>query len=85
MTNEITANDLKTRGITAIDELSENSDGVIITVRGKRKYVVLPIDEYNQLREYELEAAIVETRKDIAEGRYRADSVEEHMKRIDNV
>jgi len=85
MIAQITANDLKTKGITAIDELVPGNDGVIITVRGKEKYVVLSMDEYNQLRELELDAAIQETRKDIAEGRFHSGSIEEHMKRIENV
>ena len=41
---------------------------VIITVRGKNKYVVLPIEKYNYLRECELETALLETKKDIKEG-----------------
>jgi prevent-host-death family protein len=85
MIAQITANDLKTKGITAIDELVAGNDGVIITVRGKEKYVVLSMDEYNQLRELELDAAIQETRKDIAEGRFHSGSVEDHMKRITDV
>jgi hypothetical protein len=41
MIGQITANDLKVKGITAIDELVSVNDGVIITVRGKEKYVVI--------------------------------------------
>jgi len=85
MIAQITANDLKVKGITAIDELVPDNDGVIITVRGKEKYVVLSIDEYNQLRELELDAAIQETRKDIEEGRFQSDSIADHMSRIENV
>ena len=85
MIAQITANELKTKGITAIDELVPGNDGVIITVRGKEKYVVLSMDEYNQLRELELEAAIQESRKNIAEGRFHSGSVEDHMKRITDV
>lgn len=82
---QITANDLKIKGISAIDELADENGGVIITVRGKKKYIVLPIEEYNHLREYELEAAIVESKKDIKEGRIFKGTVEEHMKRVVDV
>ena len=85
MINQITANDLKVKGISAIDELVSENDGVIITVRGKEKYVVLPIEEYNHLREFELDAAIIESKKDIAEGRFYSGSIEEHIQRVSNV
>jgi prevent-host-death family protein len=55
---------------TAIDEQVAENDGVIITVRGKEKYVILPMEEYNQLRELELDAAIQESKKDIESGRF---------------
>jgi prevent-host-death family protein len=57
MKNTITANELKTKGVSAIEEVTASNNEAIITVRGKNKYVVLSIEEYNQLREYELEAA----------------------------
>jgi len=85
MINQITANDLKVKGISAIDELVTENDGVIITVRGKEKYVVLPIEEYNHLREFELDAAIIESKKDIEEGRFHSGTIEEHLQRVLNV
>jgi len=85
MIGQITANDLKVKGITAIDEIASVNDGVIITVRGKEKYVILPIEEYNLLRELELDAAIQESRKDLEAGDYFSGSIEEHLKRIGNV
>jgi hypothetical protein len=50
MIAQITANDLKVKGISAIDELVTDNDGVVITVHGKQKYVVLFMEEYNHLR-----------------------------------
>ena len=85
MVGQITANDLKVQGISAIDDLVAQNEGVIITVRGKEKYVVLSIEEYNQLRIYELEMAIIEAKKDIAEGKVLSNSVEEHLCRVGNV
>ncbi|MDA3885763.1 MAG: type II toxin-antitoxin system prevent-host-death family antitoxin, partial [Candidatus Delongbacteria bacterium] len=54
----------------------------IITVRGKVKFVVLPIEKYNELREFELEAALIESKKEVAEGKAIKESVEDHIKRI---
>ncbi|MBN2874023.1 MAG: type II toxin-antitoxin system Phd/YefM family antitoxin [Spirochaetales bacterium] len=85
MIAQVTANDLKTKGVNFLDEISRESDGVIITVRGKEKYVILPIEEYNQLREYELDAAIRDARADIEANRYQTGTVEEHLERIGHV
>ncbi len=85
MGNIITANDLKIKGVSIIDEVTSNNNEAIITVRGKNRYVVLSIEEYNQLREYELEAAIKESIEDIKNGKIIEESIEEHMKRITGV
>ncbi|OHD69173.1 MAG: prevent-host-death protein [Spirochaetes bacterium RBG_16_49_21] len=82
MAHVITANDLKTKGVTILNSETSEGSEVIITVRGKSRYVVLPIEKYNYLRECELEAALVEARKDIKEGKFIKESVEKHIKRI---
>ena len=83
--NTITANELKVRGVSALEEITSSQDEAVITVRGKNKYVVLSVDEYNHLRECELEAALIETKKDITEGKFFTGSVDEHIKRITDV
>ena len=82
MGNIVTANELKTKGISRLDEIADRGEEAIISVRGKRRYVVLTVEQYNHLRECELEAAINETRKDLEEGRVISESVEDHIKRI---
>ncbi|HED38766.1 MAG TPA: type II toxin-antitoxin system Phd/YefM family antitoxin [Ignavibacteria bacterium] len=79
---QITANDLKTKGLKILDKETAQGSEVIVTVRGKDKYVVIPIEKYNYLRECELEAAIQETKKDLKEGKYIKESVAKHIKRI---
>jgi len=79
---QITANDLKTKGVKILDKETSEGSEVIVTVRGKDKYVVLPIEKYNYLRECELEAAIQETKKDLKDGKYVKESVAKHIKRI---
>ena len=78
----IAANDLKVRGLKAIDEQMEHNDEVAITVRGKVKYVVMKVEKFDELREYELDRALVEARKDINEGRY-TNSLEQHFNWLD--
>jgi len=82
MAHTITANELKTRGISILNDAVSDGDEVIITVRGESKYVVIPIEKYNYLRECELEAALHEARKDVKEGKFVKESVEDHIKRI---
>lgn len=85
MNNIITANELKTKGVSALEEITNQDSEAIITVRGKNKFVVLSIEEYNYLREYELEAAINESLEDIKAGRVFDESIDDHMKRISGV
>lgn len=82
MENVVTANELKTKGISRIDEITANGDDAIISVRGKQRYVVLTVEQYNYLRECELEAAVVETHRDLERGDVVQESVEAHIQRI---
>jgi prevent-host-death family protein len=79
---QITANELKTKGVSILNEETSDGNEVIITVRGKNKFIVLPIEKYNYLRECELETALLETKKDVKEGKFLKESVEKHIKRI---
>jgi len=78
----ITANELKKRGVSLLDGKVGDGEETIITVRGKSKYVIIDIAKYNKYREYELNAAITETRKDISEGNFIIESVDDHIKRL---
>ena len=78
----VTANDLKTKGISDIERLLRDEQEVIISVRGKPRYVVMDIAHYDRLRECEIEAAWTQAREDMAAGRYRRESAEEHAARI---
>ena len=82
MNNIITANELKTGGVSAIEKVISEDSEVIITVRGKNRYVVMDIEKYNHLRECELERAVAESRHDLKKGRFVEESVEDHIKRI---
>jgi len=82
MPQTITANELKTKGVAALTNETADGTEVIITVRGKNKFVVLPMEKYNYLRECELEAALLESKRDIKEGKFVKESVEKHIKRI---
>lgn len=78
----ITANDLKTKGLSNIEELLHSTEEIIISVRGKPRYVVLGIEQYERLREQELEAAWFQAREEVAAGRYRQESAGAHIARL---
>ena len=80
--NTLTANELKTRGISAVETRLKDEDEVIISVRGKDRYVVMDMEKYARLREYELDMALQEAKADVAAGRYRAESVAEHLRQV---
>jgi len=79
---EISANTIKTKGISFINKFIKNKDKVIVSVRGKRKYVILPIEEYEHIRDLEIEQAIKQAEDDYNNNSYIAESAEEHFKRI---
>ncbi len=78
----ITANDLKKKGVSVLDPILKDEEEVVITVRGQSRYVVMDMDAYNHFRECELEAALLETKRDLAEGKHVSESVADHIRRI---
>ncbi len=78
----ISANDLKIKGVSAIESLLTTQPEAVISVRGKERFVVIDMDRYNYLRECELESALAQTRADLAEGRFIKGSAEDHLARL---
>lgn len=81
--SSISANDLKTKGISAIELALSDAPEAIVSVRGKDKFVVMELAHYHYLRECELDAALAETRADLAAGRFTTESVDEHLAWLD--
>jgi hypothetical protein len=84
MDSVITANELKTKGVSAIKKATSQGTEAIISVRGKHEYVVLPIKSYNHFRECELEVALMEVKEDIKNKKYYKENVSKHIKRLKN-
>lgn len=80
----ITANELKKKGVVSIGEQLADNHEAMITVRGKNRFVVMDVEHYNYLRECELEAALLEAKRDVENGDYVAEEVEQHIARIRN-
>ena len=79
--NILTANDLKTRGISALEECFKTEAEAIISVHGKSRYVVIPITHFEYYRELELEKALQETLEAKAKGLYHTD-IKKHIRDI---
>jgi hypothetical protein len=80
--SNLTANDLKTKGVAAIEAALAKQPEAIVSVRGKERYVVMEIAQYHYLRECELEAALAETHADVKAGRFVKESAAAHVKRL---
>ena len=70
----IMANEVKTKGVSIFDNLLEQFSEVIINVRGKNKYCVIPFDEYEGYRAYKLDIAHKEVMENIEEGNYHTNT-----------
>ncbi len=81
--SHISANDLKTKGIAAIERALSQAPEAIVSVRGKDKFVVMDMAQYHYLRECELDAALAQTRADMAAGRIVQESPEAHLARLE--
>ena len=81
--SNISANDLKTKGIAAIEAALGDSPEAIVSVRGKDRFVIMDIAHYHYLRECELDAAIAQTKADLAAGQFTAETAEEHAAWLD--
>lgn len=80
----LAANDLKTKGISAVEARLKVDEEAVISVRGQDHYVIMDLEKYNKLREYELAMAVQEAKAAVAEGRFVTESVADHMHRISN-
>ena len=83
--SHLTANDLKTKGVAAIESILAERSEAIVSVRGKDRFVVMEIAQYHYLRECELDAALAETRADLAAGRFVQESPEAHVARVKSI
>ena len=81
--SHLSANDLKTGGIAAIESALAGQPEVIISVRGKDRFVVMDVAHYHYLRECELDAALAQSQADVAAGRFVAESAQAHVARLD--
>ena len=80
---QLTANDLKVRGIAAIEDALADQAEATISVRGTQRFVVMEVAQYHYLRECELEAALAQSRADVSAGRAVQETAKAHMDRLE--
>ncbi len=79
----ITANEIKRRGVSYLLRLiKKNTEEVLISLRGKTQLVVLPLEEYERLKELELMSAVNEVMKEYSRGDFTEETAEEHIKKL---
>lgn len=78
----ISANDLKTKGVKAIEDALLGQTEVEVSVRGQVKYVVMSREQYQYMRACELEAALAESKADMESGRFVKETVAQHIQKI---
>lgn len=78
----ITANDLKTKGVSALETALKDQDEAIISVRGRPRFAVMEIEHYERLREAEIYAAWQEAKEAVARGDFREESADAHVARL---
>ena len=81
--SQLTANDLKTRGVAAIESVLAKQPEAMISVRGKERFVVMDVAHYHYLRECELDAALAQSQADVAAGRFVVEWAAAHMARLE--
>lgn len=80
----ISDNKLKAKGVSIIESSLDCADELIITVQGQERFVVMDMEQYNHLRECELQAALNQAKADVEVGDFVIESVNDHIKRITN-
>ena len=78
----ITANEVKTNGVSIFDNVLKKFDELIINVRGKNKYVVLDIQRYKAFRESELDLAHMKAMEDIKNKKYKVQTASQHIEEL---
>jgi len=78
----ISANEVKVKGIGFIEKKLKEDKEIYISVRGKKKFVILDIEDYEKLKEAELDKILREAEEDYKAGRFVKESADEHFKRL---
>ena len=80
----ISANEVKTKGVSVFRKVLDKFDELIINVRGKDKFVVIDIERYKEFRANELDIAYMKVMQDIKDKKFKIQSADEHIKELED-
>jgi hypothetical protein len=66
---------------TTVPQLTAND----LKVRGKDRFVVIDVAQHHDLREFELQAALAQSRADVAAGHAVTETAAEHLQRMERL
>jgi hypothetical protein len=78
----ISDNDLRTHGVAAIEAALVHATEAFISGRKQNRFVVMSIEQFQYLRNCELETALARSREDLIEGRFVISSPGQHLDRL---
>jgi len=78
----ITANEISKNDVSLFENLLDKYDEVVINIKGKDKYCIIPFDEYQEYRAYKLKKSHKEVLDDIENGNYHTD-INHHLSMIE--
>ena len=80
----IVANELRTKGVKALNDALKDEDEAYISIRGKPEYVVIKAEKYEKLKELELDIAYLEAIHDLENGDYTTETAKAHIESLRN-
>lgn len=78
----ISLDEFTSKSISIIENNLNDCDELMITVSDEERFVIMRSEQYNYLRECELELAIYQAKADVKSGDFVIESVDSHIKRI---
>ena len=78
----VSATEIRKKGFSFIDKLLEKYEEVVVSFKGKKRFVIMDIDRFNELRKKELDLAYKEVMEDYEKGNYKIVSAKEHIENL---
>ena len=77
----ITAKELRTKGVSIIRNVLDDLPEAFISVRGKKRYVIMDIERFQYMRDCELYTALLEAKEDPEAENAEPERIEERLRR----
>ncbi len=84
MLNILSLQELKRTGFAKLKKMFDNEPDIVIQTRGRDACVLVELEHYNYLRTCELEIALINAKKEIADGGYNV-GVNQHIDHLETL